>query len=627
MSIKKPIPKLKSREGEGRSLSGRILRYIAGGGLFLVPLLYLLLSLAILALVATRSYESILSWYSTWRPDGLDVRAFATRCFTPRWYEWLRANRLPLMAVIGVVLILYLLYSRRVWYFLQALLGDIAKVMRFMVRTFMELNGWQRGWLLLLFMGIGVYRIYFFFAFPLHPDELYSYLFFVRQGFLVSATSYPLPNNHMLYNILCSFPGKLSWLSPKAVMRLPNMAGDLLLLYSIFCLFSRRAGFGRAIGIVAGVAFSYLIAYYSVQGRGYEWQNICALAGGLACWKCFMSEDRHLRKGYALFVVSSVAGFYINPSFLYPFTALALMSVYFSLRRRDYRTLFIFSRAVLLTGVLVFIFYLPLVLGSSWRALAEGTHDKRWVDYGGLIDHIADLAYDFKTIAYLGRPGFWLLCGLVVLFGYLYRSGKLRGAFYDYSVAYFVCAAVALAFWSVATLQYPMDRTLCFLALAMYLFFLNACYDLLEAWTGRWAPWAFGCLLVVRALGSLRGLYWEPDSVGVRPEAVNYRILERDLDSLDRLSPASWQITRSDDYYSMYVRLHLIDRGKEGRVIFERGRAVGEVIFWPVSYPAVIPVEEYRLWGDKRMTVEAKSLDIYVLKRLEVSGRGNGEGN
>jgi len=105
--------------------------------------------------------------------------------------------------------------------------------------------------------------------------------------------------------------------------------------------------------------------------------------------------------------------------------------------------------------------------------------------------------------------------------------------------------------------------------------------------------------------------------VDVRPEVVYYRILERDLDSLDRLHPVTWQITRSDDFYSMYVRLHLIDRGEEGRVIFERSRAVGEVIFWPVSYPAVIPAQEYRLWGDNRITVEAKSLNIYVLKRLE----------
>ena len=590
---------------------------VAAGLLFVVPVFYLLLSLGILVMATGHSYEAILRWYSAWRPDGLDVQAFAARCFTPRWYEWLRDHRWPLIVVIVVVLILYLLFSRRIWYFLQALLEETGKIASFMIRTFGQLSGRQRGWLLLLFLVIEAYRVYFFFAFPLHPDELYSYLFFVRQGCLVSATSYPLPNNHILFNILCSLMSKLPWLSPKAVMRLPNMAGDLLLLYAIFCLFRSRAGFGRAIGIVTGVAFSFLIAYYAVQGRGYEWQDICALAGGLACWKCYMSEDRDLRKGHALFVVASVAGFYINPSFLYPFTALTLMTVYFSLRRRDYRTLFAFARAVLLVGGVVIILYLPLVLGSSWRALAEGTNDKRWANYRGVIDHIADFAYDFKTIAYLGRPGFWLLCGLVVVFGYLYKRGKLRGAFYDYSVVYFFCVAGSLVFWSLATLQYPMDRTLCFLALAMYLFFLNACGDLLEAWAGRWASWAFGCLLLVRAAGSLRGLYWEPDSVGVRPEAVHYRILERDLDSLDRLHLVTWQITRSDDFYSMYVRLHLIDRGEEGRVIFERSRAVGEVIFWPVSYPAVIPAQEYRLWGDNRMTVEAKSLNIYVLKRLE----------
>jgi len=616
----------KSQHGGSYSLLGWVgvtIRYLFCAGLFIVPIFYLLLSLGIQVAVGRTSYESILGWYSARRPNSFDIREMATRCFTPRWYEGLRVYRLPVMAGIIVLLILYLLCSRRVWRCLQELSEEIGKIGRFMVRTFGELNGRERGWLLLLFAGVFLYRLYFFFAYPLHPDEVFSYLYFARQGFLVTATSYPLPNNHVLFNIICSCLSKLPWMSPKAVMRLPNMAGDLILLYGIFCLFRRWGGFQRAILTVAGVSFCHLLSFYAVQGRGYELQLLCAMVTGLAGWECFCGERRHLRRGYGLFIIASVAGVYINPTFLYHFTALMLMFVYFSLRRREYRGFLLSIRAALLTGVLVFILYLPLVLASSWRALSDSTPDKKWTDYGGLLYSLADFAYDFKTIAYYGRPGFWLLCGLSVLLLYLYKKKKLAGNFYDHSIVYFICVGVSLLLWSVYTMQYPMDRTLCSLALAMYLFFVTACYDLSRAWLGRAAPWIFGCFLLVRAAGSMRGLYWEPDSVDVRPESAIRRHVEADMEKLDRLHPASWQITRSDDYYSMYLQLHLIEKGDTGRVVLRRDAAVGDVIFLPESYLPFFHLEGYRLWADKRWTVEAKSLEIYVARAIGGVGAGD----
>jgi hypothetical protein len=607
----------KSLNGGSNPLYERVsvtIRYLLCAGLFIVPIFYLLFSLAILAVVGRTPYESILGWYSARRPDAFDAATLSAHCFTLRWYEWLRAYRLPVMAGIAGILTLYLLYSRRVWRCLQGLEEDMGRIGRFMIRTFSESGSRQKGLLLALFAGILTYRLYFFFAFPLHPDEACSYLFFARQGFFVAATSYPLPNNHIFFNIICSVLSKLPWLSPKAVMRLPSLVGDLVLLYAIFCLFRRWDGFQRAIGVLAGVAFCYYTSYYAVQGRGYELQEICALVTGLAGWECFCGRNRHLRRGYGLFVIFSVAGIYINPVFLYHFTAMILLVGWLSMRRREYEILRSFSGAVAVTGVLVLILYLPLVLASSWGALKNATQDEG-LGFRGLITNFQDFTYVFKEMSYYGRAGF----GFMILFAagafYGYRKKKLAGDFYDRSLAYMLAMAVSLLIWTLYTQTYPLGRTLCFWILAVYILFVNICYDLFKIYFTRAAPWVFGCFLLLKAAGSLRGLYWERFAIGSRKEVVIYREVEGDLEKLGRLHPVSWQITKSDDYYSMYLRLYLIERGEKGQVVLKRDAAVGEVIFWPQGYPPVIPREGYVLWGDNKRTAEAKSLDIFVAKK------------
>ncbi len=264
-------------------------------------------------------------------------------------------------------------------------------------------------------------KLYFYFVLPLHPDGFCSYLFFVRQGWLVTATSYPLPNNHMLFNILCVAVDKIGWLSPKAVMRLPSIIGDGVMLWGIFCLVISRGGFARAISIIAGIAFCFFTSLYAVQGRGYQLQDICALISGLAVWECCCGDRRHLRRGFALFVVASVAGLYVNPTFLYHFTALGGMVLYFSVKRKDFASWWVFVRGATWAGALTFLLYLPILLVGSLRAMSDTTVDRTWQNYGGLLHDIADLAYDFKADGGLWAAGFWLFVGLALLVLYLYR--------------------------------------------------------------------------------------------------------------------------------------------------------------------------------------------------------------
>lgn len=588
--------------------------------LLLIPALYLLLSLSILLLMGRHSYTSILQWFHAWRPDAFDPVRIAGQGFTPGWYAWVQGYRVPFMAGIVLVLILYCFFSRQIWAFSLRLWKEGVGVLRVMANVYRHLSVAQRGWLWLVFGAIWCYRVYDFFAYPIHPDEACSYLYFARQGWLVTATNYTLPNNHTLFNLICAGLCKIPGLSPKAVLRLPSMIADTVLFYGLFCLICRWKGFTRALLVVIWAAPSYMISYYAAHGRGYQIQDICALIGGMAAWACWCGEGREGRKGYALFIISSVAGLYINLTYLYHFTALVLMVGHFAWERREMGTFRSFFEAVGMIGVLTVILYLPLVLASGWGALNEGTKWQGVEGYGWLITGFPDLAFDFKMIFNFGRPGFWMGLGLGLGIFYLYRTKKITGAFYQHSVAYLTCVAISMIIWSLHAKRYPMDRTLCFLALAIHIFFINTCYDLWKRYFPRIPAWVFGGIVLLKTLGSIRSVLWEGWAPGRSHEVAAYLKLRADLEKLAVLHPSSWQVTWSDDYYPMYLRVYLAEKEEKSKVIWDRDSARGEVLFLPECYRS-FSLSGYHLWAEGKLTgLGNHRMDIYVRDRLLSKG-------
>jgi hypothetical protein len=588
----------------------------------MVPVIYLLYSLAIIVFVINNSYSSILQWYGANWSGAFDAETIARNCFTVDWDNWLRGHSVILVILITGILILYFVYSRAIWHFLEDLLEEIGNIIRFMRGIFAGLSKKERVMLMLLFGGILAYRVYFYLAFPLHSDELCSYLFFARQGFFLSATSYPLPNNHVLYNIVCSFLSSISFLSPKAVMRLPSMAGDFILLYSIFCLFKHWGGFYRAMVVVAGIAFCYYPSYYAVQGRGYQLQELCVVLSGMACWSCFFSRNRYKHRGYSLFVVSSVAGLYINPLFIYHFLALVLLLFYLLLRRKEYKSLFFFIRCLFVIMGLVMIFYLPLILGSSWKALVANpavVGENSWKE---LFAHFSEFIFIPKYLSYYGTAGMYLILGAIVLSFFLYCGGYIKGRFYYFTSGYFLAILLSLTILILYTKAYPLERSLCFLMLVLDIIFLNVCYDMIKA---RSTKYAFPLLIIftaVKITGSVRGLYWDRFSVRRQEPVRTYYGLQNDFKALGALHPTDWQITDSDDFYSMYLRLYLIGEQAPERVFLNSKTAKGDVLFLPDCYVPLDQLQGYTLWADDKITARCETrsrkgaLKIYVSTKL-----------
>jgi hypothetical protein len=406
-------------------------------------------------------------------------------------------------------------------------------------------------------------------------------------------------------------------MSVKAVMRLPSVAGDLFLLYSIFCLVRRWGGYGRAMISVAGIAFCYLTSYYAVQGRGYQWQVVCALVSAVGCWECFAGPGRGERRGYTLFIAGTVAGLYINPVFVYHLTALGLACLWYCRREKDRAGIFFLGRCVCIMAGWLAVLYMPLILCSSWSALVANDYVTGG-SFRGLSIHMRDMAYTIKDIIHFDVPGVCLLVVSAAGLFIVYRKKIIGGVFYDTMLLYLVSLMVSLTGWVLYKRLYPVERGLCYVVPAINLVFINGCYDLLRRWLARraYVVLAVLFLLVIKIGGSVRGLYRAPSDLEHRADTRVVRAVEKDIEALDEFHPTSWQIMTSDDFYPMYAQEYLIRKGEEGRVFFSRTGMEGEVVFVPDGLKIPLLLNDvdkrYVLWADGKPTSYGRRMRIYV---------------
>ncbi len=148
----------------------------------LVPVIYLLLSWAIVLFFQQHSYEYLLAYYKKNWPTAFDVTVFVQRCLTPAWYNWVVGNAFWLHVAIGAALVVYFLLLKAIRNVVRQLFDDIVWVTGFVKGVLLGLTVREKWLFIGLFVLIGCYRLYFFVQFPMHPDEVASYLFLYPAG-------------------------------------------------------------------------------------------------------------------------------------------------------------------------------------------------------------------------------------------------------------------------------------------------------------------------------------------------------------------------------------------------------------------------------------------------------------
>ena len=292
---------------------------------------------------------------------------------TPARYEALRRNCL-LLAGGAAAGVLGLLAARRRSP-PAARHPGLRRIWAALLRPWWRLSRGQRQVVLVLAVAAGLLRAWLLLAQPITTDELTSYDYYVWPGPALTASSYSLPNNHILYNLLV---GALAGtgLPPDYQQRAPAVLVGLGLLPLSYLLLLRHLRFGVATLALALFTFSTTPAFYAVAGRGYGVQLAAAVAG-------FFAVLELLRPGglrqlpWLVFGGSGVVGLYAVPTHAYVLAALGLgLLVGFGQQtgRLRWPNLARLALATACIGATAALLYGPVGVASGWGPLLHNPY-------------------------------------------------------------------------------------------------------------------------------------------------------------------------------------------------------------------------------------------------------------
>ncbi len=213
-----------------------------------------------------------------------------------------------------------------------------------------------------------VIRVWYLVRYPLGTDEISSYNYFISGGPLVITSFYPIPNNHIGYNLLAWPLLKLS-LAPRLVMRLPTLVLGTVGTVTGYVLLARLTGVPRATLVIGLVSFSPLWVYYAAAGRGYFLQICLLQIGFFAVVEQLRPAPTYRHLAWLAFIGSSGLGLYLIPTYAYPLASLLLgLGAGFGLQRR-WQQLGELVLAAGIIGLTAFVLYAPVGLISGWDRL------------------------------------------------------------------------------------------------------------------------------------------------------------------------------------------------------------------------------------------------------------------
>ena len=215
-------------------------------------------------------------------------------------------------------------------------------------------------------------RIYHLITYPLHTDEVASYDYFVSKGWLATLVFYPMPNNHIFFNMIAGmfhvFFTDILW-----TMRVPTLLIGLAGTLVVHSMLLRITAPLVAVLTTAFFSFSGMSLYLMVIGRGYAILFTCAAISSLALI-LLRRGGSHQRLFWILYFFCTVAGSITVPTYLYALLANLLFGLYIfrsSAYRKQLKPLAITTGAAI---ALTIILYMPVLLVSGTSALFENRY-------------------------------------------------------------------------------------------------------------------------------------------------------------------------------------------------------------------------------------------------------------
>ncbi len=206
--------------------------------------------------------------------------------------------------------------------------------------------------------------IYYVLKIDAATDEIFSGYFFAEQPLWLTASYYPLPNNHIFFNLL-------NHLAYKLFGNAITTGKIISFLCYIITLLSVDRFIGQWISdrwlrllIIALVAVQLPVFGYATQARGY---SLYILLGWLAFVHLYNYAKLQESRDLWIYGICCALGMWTIPSWLYIWVGLGSSYVTLMIRQNKWDRQFAFM--TLVSASMTYLLYLPVLCFSGLRSL------------------------------------------------------------------------------------------------------------------------------------------------------------------------------------------------------------------------------------------------------------------
>ncbi len=405
----------------------------------------------------------------TYRPELYEE--YVNSLFWHRCFKYTRWGLILLTGIWGLFILALLAFRRKG----NRLYNALTKSLIDNYNGIKSLDVYVRISLLLLLAIQLIMFTYYVVYLPYHYDEAFTYTFFSGKGIISSISFYPAPNNHVFHNILSSIFLKLP-VHVVTAIRLDNLLASVIATYYFFKLTNKVVL--QRVAIIATVffAFCYPFIHYSMQSRGY---GLLVLFSVLSIYAVVsIAEGKSMKKYIALYILSSVLGFFTIPSFLYCFVVVNIFLFLHCIVRFNLKNLGIAVLSNVLIGGLTLLLYTPIIIRNTAKALT----DHNGMTNSGLqyvrenyIPHLKEVLGFFT--AYATNNLYWVIALIVGVALYLVKN-KYFTRFY---ALFMICLLVSPVPIMFAHQTVPFTRTWIHLIVPLWVAFAMV-VNLLLGW-------------------------------------------------------------------------------------------------------------------------------------------------
>lgn len=315
------------------------------------------MSIAAGAVFLVSSHENCLQWYLNLNPHFYKSEHWKTEVFTPAFKATGNTTALLLMAA--------------------TLLGAYCLWQMPAVRDTSPSNKSSHS----ISRTAGVYSLIaltgLVLAFAMHRqcayanDEVFSAVHFAGLHPFQTVSQYPLPNNHLLFNLMNTV---LSWLFDNPLMsgRMLSAvmyASGLMALYHFISRF--KTGLFMKFAILAALALQFSFWGFSAQARGYQLVFLCSISA-LSSLTAYCFEGK--TNAISGLTISLVAGMFCMPSFLYWGLGIGIAGILWMVQNKCPDRLFI--TAIIGSACTVLVLYGPLLLFTGLKAITDNPYTR-----------------------------------------------------------------------------------------------------------------------------------------------------------------------------------------------------------------------------------------------------------